>query len=85
MLLVEQSLLLSLELIHREHRLHCYEPCRASDGSTAVKILDRRAAIDSLCCSDEQGVFALQALRQIAVNVGHMRACWQVAAEFHRK
>ena len=54
---------------HRAHSLHCCEPCRASDWSTAVEILDHRAAINSLCCSDEQDVSALQGLRQ----------CWSYA------
>ena len=46
-----------------------YGTCRASDRSTAVKILDRRAAIGSLRCSDEPVVPALQGLCQ----------CWSFA------
>ena len=57
------------QIEHREHSLHCCEPCRASDQSTAVEILDRLAAIDSLCCSDEPGVSVLKGLRQ----------CWSYA------
>ena len=49
---------------HRAHILFCYEPCRASDWSTALEILDCLAAIDSLRCCDEPGVSALQGLRQ---------------------
>ena len=53
----------------RAHSLYCYEPCRASDRSTDVELLDRWASIDSLLCSDEPGVSALQGLRQ----------CWSYA------
>ena len=32
---------------HKSDSLHCYEPCRASDRSTAVEILDSREVISS--------------------------------------
>ena len=58
---------------HRAHSLRCCEPCSASNRSTAVEILDRLAAIDSLCCSDEPGPVYLHCKDYI--NVAHMRAC----------
>ena len=51
-----------------------YGTCRASDQSTAVEILDRRAAIGSLRCTDNTDEPVVSAL-QDCVNGGHMRAC----------
>ena len=67
---------------HRVHSLYCYEPCRASDWSTAMEILDRRVAIDSLCCSDEPDGSALQGLCQ---SWSYHRLVCVRAAEFHWK
>ena len=48
-----------------EHVAHATDGiCRALDRSTAVEILDRRAVIGSLSCSDEPVVSALQGLCQ---------------------
>ena len=62
---------------HRAHSLHCCEPCRASDRYTAVEILDRCIAINSLRCSDEQGVSALGTVSMLVICVLSAEFQWK--------